>query len=211
MFVSPLEGHLSPAKTALADRLQWARSSIRKKLDMGGQQDSPKSATPKAKEEEPVKIDVKPQEQVAVVESQALSNGVPHHEDKKDCVTPPLINGNIEETVEISETTVQPGPVPSPERHTITHGDPLGALDVRAEIAKPAPVTSPEPKTPAKPFILPDLSVRLFAKSSSSSSSDSSSEDSSSDDDSSEDSESEEESDHSHDNVSSSASRLSFR
>ena len=210
MFVLPLEGHLSPAKTALADRLQWARSSIRKKLDMGGQQETPKPVTPKAKEEKVEKKDVKPQEQVALVDSQALTNGVLHHKDEKDCAAP--INGDVEGAIAKSETDVESRPIPSPERHTITHGDPLGALDVKMEAAKPTPVTSPEPKTPAKLFVLPDLSVRLFAKSrSSSSSSASSTEDSSSDDDSSEDSESEEESDHSHDNVSSSASRLSFR
>ncbi|XP_046634776.1 DENN domain-containing protein Crag-like isoform X3 [Daphnia pulicaria] len=211
MFVSPLEGHFSPAKTALADRLQWARSSIRKKLDMGGQQETPQSTTPKRKEQvQNEKIEVKSQESAIPVESSQLAtcNGSGlNHVDEKDSA-PHLINGDVEVASKNSHSDDKPGPTCSPERHTLTHGDPLGALDVITEVAKSTPVSAEV--SPLKPFVLPDPSVRLFTSSHSTSSSGSSTEDSDddSDDDSSEESESEEESDHSNDK--SSASRLSF-
>lgn len=210
MLVSPLEGHLNPAKNALADRLQWARSSIRKKLDMSDQQESPKAATPKKNataENEIVKV--KPQE--PVTPKLPLSNGTSI--DKKDEPSPQKqspVDSSTNSSSE-SENNTKPSPVRSPERHVITCGDPLGALDSISEVARSTP-TAPEPVTPAKPFVLPDSGVRLFTRRHSTSSSDSSSNDSStsSSDDSSEESESEEESDHSHENESS-ASRLSIR
>ena len=212
MFVSPLEGHFSPAKTALADRLQWARSSIRKKLDMGGQQETPQSTTPKRKEEvQDEKIEVKSQESATSAESRKLAacNGSGlNHVDEKDSATH-LINRDVEVTLQNSHSDDKSRPTCSPERHTLTHGDPLGALDVITEVAKSTPVSAEV--SPMKPFVLPDPSVRLFTSSHSTSSSGSSTEDSDddSDDDTSEESESEEESDHSNDK--SSASRLSFR
>ena len=217
MFVSPLEGHFSPAKTALADRLQWARSSIRKKLDMGGQQETPQSTTPKRNEVQvqDENIEVKSQELAIRVERKppSVCNGSGFDRiDQKDCACedPHLINGEVKDIGKNSQPDDKPGPTCSPERHTLTHGDPLGALDVITEVAKSTPASAVE-VTPAKPFVLPDPSVRLFTNNRSTSSSDSSTEDSDddSDDDSSEESESEEESDHSHDK--SSASRLSFR
>lgn len=106
---SPLvESHLNPAKAALAGRLQWARSSIRKKLDM----DTP-STPPNPKEDE----------------SQPESGG----------------NGAI-----------------SPNRMTLTSGDPLGALDVRPEEPQPKSVASPPPLPKAGSFVVPSPEVRLF-------------------------------------------------
>lgn len=217
MFGSPLEGHLSPAKTALADRLQWARSSIRKKLDMSSQE-SPKSTPTKSKDEEDEKKKMKPQEQAVLTNiEQPLINLSLNHVDEKDSkIDHHLTNGNAEEVTQNHQSSVQSSPVRSPERHAITHGDPLGALDVITEVARSAEVTtSPPPATsPTKSFVLPDMSVRLFTTSRSTSSSGSSTEDDSSDsseDDTSEETDSEEESDHSHDNVPSSASRLSIR
>ena len=217
MFVSPLEGHLSPAKSALADRLQWARSSIRKKLDMSGQQEPIKSTPVKGKddaEEEKVKA----QETAVLVDIEQPPSSLVLNIDQKDSLTiPHLTNGKSEENVDSSQSSTQSSPIPSPERHTITHGDPLGALDTINEVSKPTTQSVASPASvqvsPLKPFVLPDPNVRLFTNDRSTSNSDTSTEDSnsSSDDDSSEESESEEESDHSHDNNSSSASRLSIR
>lgn len=208
MFVSPLEGHFSPAKTALADRLQWARSSIRKKLDMGNQPNNPESTISKDKEKVE-NIVVKPQEVVQETGQSACNNGIIHVVQENHTSNARMPSEGLADIIENCQTTDKTAPACSPERHTLTHGDPLGALDIINEVARTTPASA-EAFHP-KPFLLPDPSVRLFTKSHSTSSSGSSTEDDSSDDDSSEESESEEESDHSHDNVSSSASRLSFR
>lgn len=219
MFSSPLEGHLSPAKTALSDRLQWARSSIRKKLDMNSSQETQKSTPAKVKKNDDEKQKNNFEEEAILVNiEQPLINLSlqPDSHQKDFTIEPQLTNGQIEKVVDNDKPVVPTGPVPSPERHTITHGDPLGALDVINEVARsPEIPTSPPPVTsPLRPFVLPNPDARLFTTSRSTSSSETSTEDDSSDssdDDSSEETDSEEESDHSHDNVSSSASRLSIR
>ena len=110
MFVSPLEGHFSPAKTALADRLQWARSSIRKKLDMGGQQETPQSTTPKRNEVQvqDENIEVKSQELAIPVERKppSVCNGSGLDRiDKKDCACedPHLTNGEVKDIAKNSQ------------------------------------------------------------------------------------------------------------
>ncbi|XP_059352777.1 DENN domain-containing protein Crag-like isoform X2 [Daphnia carinata] len=205
MFVSPLEGHLSPAKTALADRLQWARSSIRKKLDMGGQQDTTSEPTVLKENEKDEKIDVKPQEMVQE-SSQSTWNSDVNHVDQEDRASNSRVSSDeVAKVTQNAQPTVKTAPTCSPERHTLTHGDPLGALDIINEVARSTPASAEVSRL--KPFVLPDPSVRLFTSSHSTSSSGSSTEDDSSEDDSSEESESEEESDHSHDVSSSASSR----
>lgn len=208
MFVSPLESHFSPAKTALADRLQWARSSIRKKLDMGSQHDTASESTVLKENEKEEKMDVKPQEMVQESGQSTWNRDVNHVDQEDRASNSHLPSDEVAKIIQNSQPTVKTVPTCSPERHTLTHGDPLGALDIINEVARSTPVSAEISRL--KPFVLPDPSVRLFTSSHSTSSSGSSTEDDSSEDDSSEESESEEESDHSHD-VSSSASRLSFR
>lgn len=214
MLNSPLvESHLNPAKTVIADRLQWARSSIRKRLDMDD------SSSAFQDKEEPKLASV------SVENSTLLDVGPPTSLET-------LVNGNQLEKAEkqqeqqsvdtdSSSRSTCASPLRSPERLTLTSGDPLGALDSPVVGAVQMP-TTPQVATETvsrknSSFVVPDPEGRLFINthpsSSSSSASGNDSSDASSDPTSSSesDTDSEEESDHSHDNIPSSASKLPFR
>lgn len=235
MLVSPLEGHLTPAKAVLADRLQWARSSIRKRLDMGGQQpEAPSNKSSPATTPAPTKSVKQPEEK---------KGDDPAPLTQPSASNEPLINGHVEdvpshsppspqETLDSAKetttatATAQSGTTRSPERQAVTSGDPLGALDARVEEAiRPAPVPDVQ-LTPARSFVVPDPGVRLFANKNRSSSeeeggdesseetgSNSSSDDDDDDDDgdSSEESDSDQDSERSNENGPWSASKLSLR
>jgi hypothetical protein len=158
--------------------------------------------------------------------------------DLQPTVTDALVNGNHEETLKEPHQSVKndnisnerceeestsgsscTSPLRSPERLTITHGDPLGALGSSSLDAAQSPAApQPEPvRRLNSSFVVPDPEGRLFINTHPSSSSSSATEDDSSDASSDASSstesgtDSEEESDHSHDNVPSSASKLPFR
>lgn len=204
MLSSPLEGHISPAKNVIADRLQWARNSFRKRLDMNGQ------AMPKAVAElrEEGTIKSKP-DAGAADRAELLDSGLTNGDKKQ---SPPASPGGCDP--DSSQTSSTSSSASSPERLTLTHGDPLGALDHKEE-ETPAAVPAQSFFSPSrKPFVLPDLGLRLFTNHRSDEATESS-EDETSQSDSEEsaesESDSEEESDHSNENIPASDSRLSLR
>jgi len=223
MLNSPLvESHLNPAKTVIADRLQWARSSIRKRLDMNDAnssiqpEDKDELKSPSAKMGDTPFIDLEP-----TTGTEGLVNG--NHKEKpkepqQSVKNDSLSNGSCED--ESTSSSSCTSPLQSPERLTLTHGDPLGALDSSSLDAVQSSPTTPQVEPVRRlnsSFVVPDPEGRLFINthpSSSSSASEDDSSDASSDGSSSteSDTDSEEESDdHSHDYVPSSASKLPFR
>ena len=148
MLSSPLE-HLNPSKSALANRLQWARSSIRKRLDMNSQRN--------VAESNHRKVEKKPEEcKKGCDEASPLAVDDPPQHGLNG------MNGLDEEIVEngklLSEIEIESG-IESPRRRTLTSGDPLGALDAVAD----DDVASCPDVSISSNFVAPDPSTRLFA------------------------------------------------
>ena len=239
MLTSPLvESHLNPARAALVGRLQWARSSIRKKLDMDEKQERQKPSQPIQPPAEESSDTIVKQTKTAQEEKRKTPSPTPMDliqleqpinsvvEEQQQGKTGHVENGSEESGISPSS------PLPrSPERMTITHGDPLGALDASKDQPPPSQSSPPRPEetiqTSPRPFVMPDPNARLFTncrKSSSRSNSSSEAEDdeevaaiASESEEGSSDSESttgtdESECDCGHDHhAPSSASRLNFR
>ena len=165
LLTSPMEGN--PAKNMVANRLQWVRSSIRKKLDMNLPSKKDASHADASCErasgnQELLKrvpelelngrstdegVDAVPLKQ-KVVEDITESKSV-EGADSTNCIKPALANGTS-----------------SPGRTIVTHGDPLGALDVDSVFEDK--VVAQVDSGRGKDFIVPDCGVRLFVDNSSS-------------------------------------------
>lgn len=158
MFSSPLEDHISPAKNAIADRLQWARNSIRKKLDMNGHQQAVPKPVAEHREEEAAKL--KPLEPEPIARTEELDSGLSNCDTKQSRpVTPNVSDPDSSQTSATSSTS---SPIRTPERLTLTHGDPLGALDRKERETPPVVPASSFFSSPLRPFVLPDIGIRLF-------------------------------------------------
>ena len=183
-LISPLEGNLNPAaaaaKTVISNRLQWVRSSIRKKLDMNQvasnashcPHKNPNTGTSNTADGA-VEATVESRETPSINGSQKplkkeLNGGVSSHVSEEIVEQPSTQNNSV----------VSNGTAVSPGRTVVTHGDPLGALG-NGEKAAPTTVAAAtdtknlkgkanQKAVATKSFVVPDSNVRLFVDPSSS-------------------------------------------
>ena len=152
------------AKSAITSRLQWVRSSIRRKLDM-----TSTSLVAQSRSLNPPSTSTLPTNVTDDAIPSVPVTDCPGNSDPADTLGTIISAENISE----SSTRTHCGATASPLRIVVTQGDPLGALGGVSTTVTSSITTSTTPGAAVsvgKAFKMPDSGVRLFADVSSSSS-----------------------------------------